>query len=125
MGVTRLQVKKDNSKRKTGSTAKNKGAGRAGRKGAARKDGVDRLRWAADRRVGRDSEKLADLLSEKALEGDLASTKVLVALADGKSPAPVKQESAFKKLLADLAVEPEWKGEEEQGLGTEGLGTRD
>jgi hypothetical protein len=78
---------------------------------------VERLRRAADRRVGRDSEKLAELLSEKALQGDLASAKVLVALADGKKPAPAKQESAFKSLIANLAAEPDWKGGEEQGAG--------
>jgi hypothetical protein len=48
---------------------------------------VDRL-WASVLVEGRNSEKLADLLTEKALAGDLASTKVLVALAEGKKPSP-------------------------------------
>jgi transcriptional regulator with XRE-family HTH domain len=43
----------------------------------------DRL-WASVLVEGRNAEKLADLLTEKALAGDLASTKVLVALAEGK-----------------------------------------
>ena len=117
MALLKQKVKSSKARGKSEETGKGAPSKRASRKGPAGKDGVERLRRAADRRVGRDSEKLAELLSEKALQGDLASAKVLVALADGKKPAPAKQESAFKSLIANLAAEPDWKGGEEQGAG--------
>jgi predicted DNA-binding mobile mystery protein A len=40
--------------------------------------------WTSVLVKGRNSEKLADLLTEKALAGDLVSVKVLVGLAEGK-----------------------------------------
>src|ERR1035437_7673324 len=99
--------------RKTGRTIKNRRRERTDGK-TSRKDGAERLRQAADRRVGRISEKLADLLTEKALKGDLASARVLFGLAERKKPI---QELVKKRrgpgLAARLAAEPEWKGEPE------------
>jgi len=83
---------------------------RAGER-AARKDGADRLRQAADREVGRISAKLAVVLKEKALMGDLASTKMLVALADAKKAIPVKRRGPTQAEL--WAAEPQWEGPEE------------
>lgn len=101
--------------RKTGRTTKNRRRERTDRK-TSRKDGAERLRQAADRRVGRISEKLADLLTEKALAGDLACARALFGLAERKKPI---QESVKKRrgpgLAARLAAEPEWKGEGEGG----------
>jgi hypothetical protein len=76
---------------------------------AARKDGAERLRQAADREVGRNSAKLAVVLKEKALNGDLASTKMLVALADGKKPIP-EVNRPLTSLVRRLAAEPQWVG---------------
>ena len=75
---------------------------------AARKDGAERLRQAADRRVGRNSAKLADVLTQKALMGDLGSTKMLVVLADGKKAVPVKRRGL--SLPERLGAEPQWEG---------------
>lgn len=75
------------------------------------KDGAERLRQAADKRVGRNSEELADLLTAKALKGDLASTRVLVALAANKKPLPERVKKRHGPSLAQrLAAEPQWKG---------------
>jgi hypothetical protein len=72
MAVTEQALKTDNASRKTGNTTKNEKRERAVRTRdggkTARKGGAERLQEAADRRVGRNSEKLADLL-EEALEG--------------------------------------------------------
>ena len=86
---------------------------RTSKKKAAQTDGAERLRQAADRRVGRNANKLADLLMEKALAGSLANTKVLVSLAERKKPAP-KPERPRRPILpwtaAELAAQPQWEG---------------
>jgi hypothetical protein len=71
---------------------------------------------------------LADLLTEKALKGDLASTRVLVGLAERKKPRaePVKKRRG-PSLAEQLAAEPQWQepaeGREERGgEGVEGEG---
>ena len=114
MAVTQQETRADNASRRKGRTTKHKVVKRARRGSAARKDGAEQLRQAADRRVSRISEKLADLLEGKALEGDLASTKVLFGLAERKKPM---QERVKKRrgpgLAARWAAEPEWKGEQE------------
>jgi VIT1/CCC1 family predicted Fe2+/Mn2+ transporter len=74
------------------------------------KDGAERLRQAADKRVGWNSEELADLLTAKALKGDLASTRVLVTLAASKKPLPERVKKRHGLSLAQrLAAEPQWK----------------
>jgi hypothetical protein len=136
MAVTQQALKTDDASRKTDKAiGKTKGGGAAktskrvsGGK-TARKDGVERLRKAADKRVGRISEKLADLLEGNALKGDLASTKVLVGLAERKKPMPEPKKRRRGPSLPDqLAQEPEWEGPEwdgdEEG-GDQGLGARD
>ena len=70
------------------------------------------MRQAADRRVGEKSEELANLLTEKALTGDLACTKALVDLADGKKPEPVKKRRGLT-VAERLAREPQWEGPSE------------
>ena len=111
MAVRELELRNDNASRKTSRTTKNRRRKRAEGKTAC-KDGAERLRLAADKRVGRISEKLADLLSNNALAGDLASARVLVGLAERKKPIqePVKKRRG-PGLAARLAAEPEWKEE--------------
>ena len=82
------------------------------RRRTARKSGAERLQSAADRRVGRNSKKLADLLMEKALAGELAFAKVLVELADGKKAEP--ENRRLLSLIEDLASEPVWVEPERQ-----------
>jgi hypothetical protein len=95
------------------------------REAAPDEDGAERLRQAADRRVGMNSEKLVDLLTQKALDGDLASTRVLVGLAEGKKPRakPAKKRRGVS-LAGQLEAEPEWKAPaEKQGTGNREQGT--
>jgi hypothetical protein len=105
MAETRQELKSKKAKSKaSGTTRKRTGRGVAGEESAG-KDGAERLRWAADRRLGRNSEKLAAMLAGKALKGDLASTKVLLGLAEGKKPvAEVKGQ--VRSLALRLAGEP-------------------
>jgi hypothetical protein len=108
MAEAQQELKGKKAKRKTGSTTKKRTRKEAAPEGLANMDGAERLRWAADRRVGRNSEKLAEMLKEKALKGDLASTKVLLALAEGKKPIP-EVKKPVRSLALRLAAEPEWK----------------
>jgi hypothetical protein len=80
----------------------------------SRKDGAERLRQAANKRLNEISEQLADLLKRKALEGDLASAKTLIALAAAKKPIPEPVKKQSEPSYADkLSKEPQWKGEPE------------
>ena len=115
MAVTQQETRADNASRRKGRTTKHKVVKRARRGSAARKDGAEQLRQAADRRVSRISEQLADLLEGKALEGDLASTKVLFGLAERKQPipAPVKRRRG-RSPAERLSAEPQWQGDDEE-----------
>jgi hypothetical protein len=115
MAVLQQKLSSDNASRKTGRTTKKRRQKRADEK-TSRKDGAERMHQAADKRVGRISEKLADLLSNKALAGDLASARVLFGLAERKKPMqePVKKRRG-PGLAARWAAEPEWREEDEGG----------
>lgn len=91
--TTRSGTTKSSAKKKT-------------RRRTARKSGAERLRSAADRRVGQNAKRLADLLTEKALAGELAYAKVLVGLADGKKAEPKNRR--WLSMIEELATEPEW-----------------
>lgn len=113
--VERLpELKTDSSQTKTGSTT-NKNKGPASGRKRSRKDGVELLRRAADRCLVRNSEQLADRLSDKALKGDLACTKALVDLAESKTPQPKRVKKWRGPSLAERwAAEPQWEGPEEE-----------
>jgi hypothetical protein len=108
-------LSKGKAKRKTDSkttTAKRK---QASRKKTTSEDGAERLRQAADKQVGKNSEKLVGLLAKKALEGDLASTRVLVGLAERKNPQAKPATKRHGTSQAErLVAEPEWQEEEEE-----------
>ena len=74
-----------------------------------RDNGVEKLKKAADRVLGRNSAKLAGLLLEKAMDGKLEGARLLVKLAESKKP-PVKQKVTWdgKSFAEILASEPEW-----------------
>jgi hypothetical protein len=76
---------------------------------AEREDGVEKLKKAADKVLGRNSAKLANLLLDKAVEGKLEGARLLVKLAEGKKP-PVKPKRTWdgKTYAEMLASEPEW-----------------
>jgi hypothetical protein len=102
-------LKTDNRKAKTRKATKSKG--RARREVPSHKDGAERLRQAADKRLNEISEELADLLKTKALEGNLACAKALFGFAAGKKPIPepVKKRPEFS-YAEKLAKEPKWTG---------------
>ena len=117
MTVNEQVLKAENTSRKTGSTNPNKKQRAAGTGGgkSAHKDGAARLRQAADKRVDRILEKLADLLETKALAGNLDSLKVLVMLAERKKPRPEPVKKPRRPSVAQRwAAEPVWR-EEDQG----------
>lgn len=101
---------------KTGSTAN------GGKSERGNQNGAERLRRAADRRVGMHSEEIADRLTEKALKGDLASAKELMRLAEGKKPLakPVKKRRG-PGPAERLAGEPQWRAPLEEKEVTGGV----
>jgi len=110
MAEARHELGKGETRGKQSSTTNNGARGRAGRQRAGCVDGVEQLRWAADSRLHRNWRELADLLTDKALHGDLASAKALVGLAEGKKPRPKPVKGG--RLLsgaARLAAEPRWQ----------------
>ena len=113
MAVLQQKLSSDNASTITRRTTKKRRRKRAVEKTPS-KDGAEQMRQAADKRVGRISEKMADLLSDKALAGDLASARVLFGLAERKKPI---QELVKRRrgpgLAARLAAEPVWQEEPE------------
>ena len=113
MAVIQQKLRTDNASGKTGRTTKRRAVERAGRGSRARKDGAERLRQAADRRVGRISEQLTEMLEKKALTGDLASARVLFGLAERKNPIPEPVKKRRGPSQADRwASEPQWQDDE-------------
>jgi hypothetical protein len=118
MATTETMLQAETANGKSGSANPNTRKRAAGGK-RAHKDGAERLRQAADKRVGRNSEQLADLLETKALAGNLDSLKVLVMLAERKKPRPVPVKKPRRPSLAlRLGAEPEWEENREQGVGS-------
>lgn len=118
MTATEHDLNAGNASGKSGSTNPNKErrAAKTGGEKKAPKDGAERLRQAADKRVGRNSEKLAELLETKALSGNLDSLKVLVMLAERKKPSPEPVKKPRRPGIAhQWAAEPAWRKEQEKG----------
>ena len=115
MAVLQQKLSSDNASTITRRTTKNRRRKRAVEKTPS-KDGAEQMRQAADKRMGRISEKMADLLSSKALAGALACARVLFGLAERKKPI---QDLVKKRrgpgLAARLAAEPPWQEEDEGG----------
>jgi hypothetical protein len=133
----------DETREKTISTTKKDLWKWPKRKSGKSKSGVERLRRAVDKRVGKNSEKLADVLTEKALKGKLSNTRFLVGLAEGKKPDVKPKIKRGRRAALALTAEPEWvepsepdeenvhpvwvdgKWKQMSEGGTEGPGTRD
>ncbi|MGD0522593.1 MAG: hypothetical protein ABSA48_15160 [Terracidiphilus sp.] len=108
---------------KTNSATNKRKRKRASREKTARKNGAERLRLAVDRRLGLNSETLAVLLTNKALRGDVVTTKALVEIAEGKKPRPEpKKKRRGPSLAEQLAMEPQWQDEQEEGCAETGSG---
>jgi hypothetical protein len=116
----------DVTSEKTSSMTKGRRPERASRGKGARKSGAERLRQLADKRVGRHSKELADLLTGKALAGDLANIRVLVGLAERKEPEPEPvKKKRWPTFAMELAADAPWEGEGEKcwtDVGEEGWG---
>jgi len=112
MAEAKQELEVDQASSATSKTTKNKARKPTGRK-AAHKSGAEQLRCAADRQVGRNSAQLADLMTEKALKGNLAYTKALMGFAEGKKPEPVKKRRG-PTLAQRLKAEPQWRGGDEE-----------
>jgi len=96
------------------TNAKKRKRGMAGRRPP--KSGREWMRLAADRLIWRRAKKLAEVLSDKAVDGDLPSVKMLVELAEGgnRRAEPKKRLhllTAAQELMEDLRLHGEWKGE--------------
>lgn len=108
------------------TSKKNKKKDGESRVKAGRGDGVERLRRAADKVVGQNSEQLANLMIGKALEGELAYTKALVGMAERKRPRPTPVKKPRRPSAAiRLEAEKPWRGEDEEGTGNRDQGTAD
>ena len=91
----------------------------------ARKIGVEQLRKEADNVLRRKSKKLAVLLGEKAMTGDLNTVKVLVGLAEKKKPEPERKpevgpvkERPLTAWIKRIANEPHWEWEDDDAKKT-------
>jgi hypothetical protein len=83
-----------------------------------RGNGLERLEKAADRRLGRESEELADLLLDKAKQGKVESARLLVALAEHRMKRKPQEKKKKKKREGPsweelLGSEPEFVAPEE------------
>jgi hypothetical protein len=101
---------------KASGTTKTKGRAPASEEKAAVANGTELLRRAAHRRLVEDSEELAGVIAGKALDGDLASTKMLLGLAERKKPQAEPETGKVTEprgpSLADLLTsEPQWQEE--------------
>jgi hypothetical protein len=101
-------------------TPKGKAAKDAGRK---RVDGLEKLRREADRKLGLNAKRLVALLTTLALDGKLDNTKELVALAEKKKPEEdTAEKRALHAFIDEWAYGPQWKRQQEEGLGEVGEG---
>jgi len=113
MAETLPELKTGKASKKTGNRTKNRKRTSGGK--ASSKDGVELLRQAVNKRLVRDSEALADAISEKARNGDLASTKAMVGLVEDKKPLPDPEKTrSGLRFVQRLANEPRWQGKEEK-----------
>jgi len=65
---------------------------------------LEQLKRAADRRLGSASEKLADLLLDKAKEGKMESTQLLVKLAETQDKAKAAREEEKRDVFVGGAA---------------------
>jgi hypothetical protein len=91
------------------SSITRKGRGKKAERKPPLKSGTERLRRLADRQLLRNSKKLADVLTQQALKGDLASTRVLVGLAE-RMRQEVDTKHPLRSLALELANAPQWEG---------------
>ena len=88
-------------------------------------DGAERLRRAVNRRVAKNSNQLADVFTEKALHGDVASARVLMALAGSKTAVTTPAKKRPASVARMLALEPQWKEPVGTGSREHGIGSRE
>lgn len=73
------------------------------------KDGFESLRIAAEKQLGQLSDEIAEALGKKAAEGDLNSTKLLIAVAARKEGKGKRRKRPGPSVAEQLALEPPWE----------------
>jgi hypothetical protein len=81
----------------------------AGNGTQATEDGIESLRTAADRQLGKRGSNIAEALGKKAAEGDLNSAKFLVSVAEKKGRKRAKTKRRDPSVEDQLALEPQWE----------------
>jgi hypothetical protein len=102
----------------TGATPDCSTENRGKKRMVKKRDGAARLRRLMDERVAQLTEQLADVLTQKALGGDVNTARLMVALAEGGKPE--KKKKKRPSLALAWAVAPEWvdPAEGEKATGT-------
>jgi hypothetical protein len=127
MAVTEQDLNAGKSRGAAGRKAGGTEEREDGNPGKRRKrDGVARLRKLLDQKVAEHTEELAAVLTNKALSGDVATTRLVVELAEGGKPK-VKPRKEKKRvpglcLVRRWAHQKEWKKGEERRLEGQGPG---
>ncbi len=107
--------------RKTGSRAGGEGGIIVGailgavegkkKRATTKRDGAGRLRRALDTKMAEHTKELAKVLTDKALHGDVATARLMVALVEGGKPKVEKKKKRHGPTLAERWRDsPEWKG---------------
>lgn len=123
-GGKMAELGRKSSRETTKGKTSTKNTGKRARRGKAkRKAGAERLRLAVDKRLGQNSETLADMLRDQAMGGNVATTRAMVEIAEHKKaqPEPVKKKRG-RSLAELLATEPEWQDDRKEGSAETGGG---
>ncbi len=76
-----------------------------------KRDGAGRLRRALDAKMAEHTNSLAEVLTDKALHGDLATTKLMFSVVEGGKPEEKKKKKRTGQSVAERwANSPEWVG---------------
>lgn len=95
------------AKQRVAAKGKPRGSGSQKKAGA----GTAQLKTAADKKLKDHSEKIAESLYNKLVEGNVTCGKLLIALAEGQIDCEDEAiVSRLRSMAEELASEPEWDG---------------
>ena len=111
--------------------ARKKQAGRGNQRetGSQKKkasSGTAKLMTAVNKKLDESSDKIADSLYERLIDGNVKCGELLIALAEGWIDC--EDEAVVQRLCSlakELASEPEWEGELDEAEAESGLGHRE
>ncbi|HUA93003.1 MAG TPA: hypothetical protein VL991_10565 [Terracidiphilus sp.] len=81
----------------------------SGTESAENEDGLESLRSAAHRQLGKNSNKIAETLGKRAAEGDLNSAKFLVAVVKENAGKASRKKRPGPSAVERLLLEPVWE----------------